>query len=204
MRLGEKEWWIEHIERQNALSGSLEIRDDPSCQEYNPHCLRVVRKNTTHAALPRGVTDEKLLKDAFLSTGLFDRDTVKLEESIKLGNYKGQIDILAVGFDESQWVIECKIVEEKRDAGERKRPINIIKMASAIGQALLYTASYARKYPSQHFKVMPAVCTWALGSGSSQVIDLCKSLGITVFNIGAEGEEVRIFFLDGETRTSFA
>ena len=202
MRLGDKEWWKEHVERQNALSGSLEIRDDPSCQEYNPQCLRVVRKDSTYPSLARRVTDEKLLKEAFLSIGLFDRGTVNLEERIKLGNYKGQIDILSVGFDESRWVIECKIVEEKRLVGERKRPINITKMASAIGQALLYSTSYARKYPSQHFKVMPAVCTWSLGSGSFQVIDLCKSLGITVFNIGAEGEEVRIFFL--EAPVSFA
>ena len=129
---------------------------------------------------------------------------VRREETIKLGNHVGRIHVLASGFDSSQWVVEFKIVKEKRDIGNRKMPINILKISEATGQTLLYSAAYLKKYPSQNFKVMPDVCTWRLGGGSSQVIELCKNLGVTMINIESDGKTVRVYRLDEDDPRLFA
>lgn len=70
-------------------------------------------------------------------------------------SYNQHNDVVAQAFDESRWIIQLKIVEEKR-VGEGNMPINIEKMGAAIGQALLYSVAYKDKYPSQKWNVMPA------------------------------------------------
>ena len=69
-------------------------------------------------------------------------------------------------------------------------------MGAAIGQTLLYSAAYKNRYPSQSLNIMPAVCTYLLGSGSYHIIELCKRIGVTVFNIDKDRQALRVFYLD--------
>ena len=197
MELGSKAWWLKQIETRNILYPHLDVVEEPSHEQYRPQFL-AIKDNSNQAVWSRDASEEKILKEAFLNINLFDQQRVRREETIQLGNHVGRIDVLASGFDNSQWVVEFKIVEEKRDIGERKMPISILKISEAIGQSLLYSAAYHKKYPSQHFKVMPVVCTWLLGSGSSEVIELCKNLGVIMINLEPDGKTVRIYRLDDE------
>jgi len=197
MKLGSKFWWLKQIETQNIPYHHLDVSEDPSHEQYPPQFL-AIKANPNHTVWSGDASEEKILKEAFLDINLFDQQLVRREETIKLGNHIGRIDVLASGFDNSQWAVEFKIVEEKRDIGERKMPINILKISEAIGQALLYSAAYHKKYPSQHFKVMPVVCTWLLGGGSSEVVELCKNLGVTMINLEPDRKTVRIYRLDDE------
>ena len=77
------------------------------------------------------------------------------------------------------------------------------RMGAAIGQSLLYSLLYKIRYPSirASTSVMPAVCTWSLGSGSSQVIELCKRVGVTVINLDRpahmpHGQALTIYYFD--------
>ena len=203
MKLGGKVWWLKQIETRNILYRHLDVVKDPSHEQY-PAQFLAIKDNSNHTLWSGDTSEEKILKEAFLNINLFDQQLVRREETIQLGNHVGRIDVLASGFDNSQWVIEFKIVKERRDIGERKMPINILKISEAIGQALLYSAAYHKKYPSQHFKVIPVVCTWLLGSGSSEVIELCKNLGVTIINLESDGKTVRIYRLDDEDPRLFA
>ena len=42
-----------------------------------------------------------------------------------------------------------------------------------------------RKYPSQGWRVMPVVAMWTLGSGRSEVVGLCRKVGITVIEVSS-------------------
>lgn len=209
MKIGSKAWWHEYIlhRNQSSLQPVLEIVNNTPDELF----LYVVRKGPSHYPPQEEVSDEKYLKDCFIGFDLFDRKSIQLEETVKLGNYEKKIDLVAQCSDEPHWVIEFKIVEEKRGLDERKMPINIEDMGAAIGQSLLYSKLYKDKYPSQKWNVMPAVCTWTLGGGSSQVIDLCKRLGVTVINLDTpdyvalytKRQALKIYYLDDDNPRLF-
>ena len=48
------------------------------------------------------------------------------------------------------------------------------------------------------YEVITVVCTWLLGGGASQVIELCQKLGVTMINLDPDGKTVRIYQLDDE------
>lgn len=199
MKIGSKEWWLNHIAHRNRTFGHqmLEIVNESPDEQF----LYVSRKGSAHYPMQGDHKDERYLKECFRGIGLFDMRTTPREEVVKLGNYKGKIDLLAQGFDGSRWVIECKIVEKKHKVGDRKTPISIGQMAESLGQSVLYTVLFEKKYPSQQRKVMSAICVWTLGSGSSHVIELCKRLRVTMLQLDRpaympHGQALRIYYLD--------
>ncbi len=206
--IGSKEWWLEQIESRNAssLQPLLKIADQSGDEPF----LYVV-KNGPGLYDPREGSDEKYLKDCFRGLNLFDSRSIDLEESVRLGNYQKKIDMVAPAYDASRWIIEFKIVEEKREVGESKMPINVERMGMSIGQVLLYCASYREKYPSQEWQIMPAICVWQLGTGAYQVIRLCKRLGVTVMNLDTPEyvahytnvQGMKIYYLDDDNPRLF-
>ena len=67
--------------------------------------------------------------------------------SVKLGNNLGIVDFVGLGHDDSYWVVESQIVEAKKVPGEHKVPIMIPGMGEAMGQALLYSYLWKKRYP---------------------------------------------------------
>jgi hypothetical protein len=116
---------------------------------------------------------EPALQENFEAFGLFNR----VNEILKIGKDPARADFVGKGFDDSYWIFELQIVEANRKVGELKKPIVISSIGEAIGQAVLYSQLCKKKSSSR--KVMPVVVTWTLGSGSLEVLDACRSIGVS-------------------------
>jgi len=207
--IGSKEWWLDHIKSRNASSLQPLLKIDN--QSADEPFLYIVKNQPGLYDPQESESDEKYLKDCFRGLNLFENRPIDLEESVKLGNDQKKIDMVAPGYDSSRWVVEFKIVEEKREAGESKMPINIERMGMSIGQVLLYSASYREKYPSQKWNIMPVICVWQLGTGADQVIRLCKRLGVTAMTLDVPEyvahytnvQGMKIYYLDDDNPRLF-
>lgn len=197
--IGSKEWWLEQVEAQNRshVTRILEEIKEDSLPERD--YLYFKRTGSSTYIMQGTKYSEKYLKDCFFGIGLFNRPYL-LEEKVKLGNYVKKIDLVVDGVRESRWVIEFKIVEA--DVHDRKEPITIQRIGAAIGQALLYTKLYKKRFKeNERFNLMPAVCTWLLGSGSHEVVEICRKVGVTLICLDSpdympNGQALRIYYLE--------
>lgn len=208
-RVGSKEWWLKHIEERNSagLQPILRVKEDDSKEQKQDH-LYVVR---AEAGAYRAHDDDRYerqpeiyLIDCFKDMGVFDKKEWHREMPVKLGNYEAKIDLLAQGFDSSQWVTEFKIIEDRKEVGEKRMPINVGKMGEAIGQSLLYSWLLWKNKGLNDAN--PAICTWLLGSGSEHIIQLCRRLGITLITMDCpeyvalytKHQALRIYYLEDD------
>ena len=127
-------------------------------------------------------------------------DTEK-EEKVRLGSGKPQIDLTS-RIDDSVWVIECKILES------RSAKIDIHRIGQAIGQAYALSYLYKNHY-QQHLSanILPAVCARDLGSGKSQVLELCQIIGITLVEVlpefSTERANANLYYLSDSSPRPF-
>ncbi len=213
LKIGSREWWLNQIGSRNSgsLKPVLQIVEDKSSEQSSTPYLHIARLGSGSLPKDWSIFDEAMLRQAFRGIGLFNAELDLMEESVKLGKHQKKIDLVSSGFDGSHWAIEFKIVEEEREIGDRKVPINVERMGASIGQSLLYSLLYKTRYPSSSASthVMPVVCTWSLGSGSSQVIELCKRVGVTVINLDRPaympyGQALTIYYLGEDSPRLFS
>ena len=161
MLIGGKDWWLEHINaRNNESLEPLFLTTEDSEAPF----LMVHRRQPANS-IERGTRPEARLTNFFATQDLILEDTVLREEKVSYGKRVGHADFVGDGYDGSKWVIEFEVVEKEHGVGEGETSIFYGKMGEGIGQSLLYASVYARKYPSQGWRVMPVVAMWTLGSG---------------------------------------
>jgi len=210
--LGNKDWWKMQIGKRNNGALVEPIFDITEKGASYDDILFVTKRNSMSHTISKSITmkPEEYLTKCFLDIGLFDKHRIEEDFPVRLGQHEGEIDVLARADDGSVWVIELKIVEGKNRQGKRI-PIEASAVGQAIGQSLLYSwLIYTSKKRSLRGRVipdiiqgiMPAICTWELGSGKDDVISLCKYLGVTVINLTDPGS-VKIYFLDDDNPRLF-
>ena len=213
--IGGKDWWLKQVESKNEVSLEPILEVIPQ-QGGDEDFLYVKRVEPGTPSLfgktpsdPIGdVYDHAFLQRSFEKISVLDQ--ADESQKVKLGNNKGAIDFLGVGFDGSYWVVEFEILEAERGPGEMKVPIQIPKVSEAIGQSLLYSHLFKVHYPSRasRVSVLPVVCAWTLGSGSREVIETCRKVAVTVITLDTpyfapHGRALRIYYLREEDPRNF-
>jgi hypothetical protein len=213
-KIGSRDWWLAQIKSKPNLEVVEETSYKEAGYELDYINIRATGSRFISSEQFAGLRhSEDFLKEIFYELNPFsryeDEDVfVEPDLGVKLGRNEGKMDFHGLAIDGSHWSTEFKIVEADRGVGEMKIPIQIGRISEAIGQSLLYCQLLGKKFPSQDRQVMPVICTWLLGSGRDDVIELCRKIGITFFMIdkpdyAPNGKAMRIYYLYDESPRSF-